>query len=113
MIWHKDRWIIGGRYLDEETFQPNRFDPENALQCRNGTQLWFFDDQTGELTEATSLPSWGDCGQPAFLPTPEGDLLVAYYSCFQMIDRNQSVGGGPHPGKYSPTSIYLARVVID
>lgn len=60
-----------------------------------------FDDQTGELTEATSLP------------TPEGDLLVACYSCSQMIDRNQSVGGGLHPEKYSPTSIYLARVVID
>jgi len=72
-----------------------------------------FDDQTGELTEATSLPSWGDCGQSAFLPTPEGDLLVACYSCSQMIDRNQSVGGGLHPEKYSPTSIYLARVVID
>ena len=43
----------------------------------------------------------------------QGDLLVGYYSCSQMIDRNLEVGSGPHPGKLSPTSIYLARVVID
>ena len=113
VIYHKNRWIVGGRYLDEATFEPNRFDPVNALQSPTGTRLWFLDDQTGELTVATTLPSWGDCGQPAFLPTPEGDLLVAYYSCSQTIDRNLAVGGGPHPGKYSPTSIYLARVVIE
>ena len=113
VIHHKNRWIIGGRYLDESTFEPNRFAPETALQSRSGTRLWFFDDSTGALTDATTLPSWGDCGQPAFLPTPEGDLVVAYYSCSQTIDRNLAVGGGPHPGKMSPTSIYLARVVID
>jgi len=113
VIYHKNRWIVGGRYLDEATFEPNRFDPVNALQSPTGTRLWFLDDQTGELTVATTLPSWGDCGQSAFLPTPEGDLLVAYYSCSQTIDRNLAVGGGPHPGKYSPTSICLARVVIE
>lgn len=113
VLHHKNRWIVGGRYIDEKTFEPNRFDPENRLQARNGTRLWFLDDKTGALTEATTLPSWGDCGQPAILPTPEGDLLVAYYSCSQMIDRNLEVGSGPHPGKLSPTSIYLARVVID
>ena len=113
VIYHKERWIVGGRYLDEKTYEPNRFDPENKLQGRHGTRLWFLDDATGELTQATTLPSWGDCGQPAIVPTPEGDLLVAYYSCSQMIDRNAIVGGGPHPGKYSPASIYLARVVVD
>ena len=113
VIYHKGRWIISGRGMDETTLEPNRFDPENSIQCRYGTPIWFFNDKTGELTKATSLPSWGDCGQPAFLPTPEGDLLVAYYSCSERIDRNRYAGGGPHPGKYSPASIYLARVVID
>ena len=107
----KGGWIVGGRYVDENTFEPNRFDP-NSLQCRNGARLWSLDEESGKLTDLVTLPSWGDCGQPAMVPTPDGDLAVAYYSCSQTIDENLIVGGGPHPGKYSPSSIYLARVVI-
>lgn len=113
VLHHCGHWIVGGRYLDENTLEPNRFAPDKSFMARNGTRLWFFDDTAGTLTAGTTLPSWGDCGQPALLPLDNGDLLVAYYSCSQMIDENLLVGGGPHPGKVSPCSIYLARVVID
>ena len=113
VVFHRDHWIVGGRYFDEPTYGPNRFDPEHSLEGRIGTRLWYLDEATGVLTEGVTLPSWGDCGQPSILPTPEGDLLVAYYSCSETIDQNLPVGGGRHPGKFSPCSIYLARVVID
>ena len=109
----RGHWIVGGRYIDEPTYVPNRFDHEHSLEGRIGIRLWFLDEITGALTEGASLPSWGDCGQPAVLPTSDGDLLVAYYSCSETIDENQPVGGGRHPGKFSPCSIYLARVVLD
>ena len=112
VIHHRGRWIVGGRSVDEGTLVPGRFCLD-AFDARNFTRLWFLDDKTGALTVGTTLPSWGDCGQPAFVPTDEGDLLVAYYACSERIDENQVVGGGPHPGKYSPCSIYLARVVFD
>ena len=112
VLHHQGRWIVGGRYRDVKTWnRPNRFDP-NRLEGRIGTRLWFFNDETGELTEGTTLPSWGDCGQPALVPMPSGDLMAAYYSCSQMIDANQAVGGGPFPGKYSPASIYVARIMM-
>ena len=101
VIHHKSHWIIGCRSVDDKTFEPNRFDPYNSLQVRNDTWLWFLNDGTIELTEATTLPSWGDCGQLGFPPTLEGYLLVAYYSCSQMIDRNRPVGGDRHHGKYT------------
>ncbi len=113
VLHHQGHWIVGGRYEDVETWnRPNRFDPENKLEGRYGTRLWFFDDQKGKLTEGTTLPSWGDCGQPAIVPDPSGGLLAAYYSCSEMIDVNQTAGGGPFPGKYSPSSIYVARISI-
>ena len=113
VLYHRGRWIVGGRYRDESTWTtPNRFNPKTN-EGRIGTRLWWLNDETGELTTGTSLPSWGDCGQPAMVATPEGDLLVAYYSCSQRTDENRPVGGGPFPGKYSPNSIYVARVVVE
>ncbi|MCK4299956.1 MAG: hypothetical protein KAX80_10515, partial [Planctomycetes bacterium] len=64
----------------------------------------------GELTDVCTLPSWGDCAYPGMILTPEGDLLVVYYSTSGMTEENSWVGGGPFPGKYSPCSIYVARV---
>ena len=66
------------------------------------------DDRSGELTEGVTLPSWGDSAYPGIEVTAEGDLLVVYYSCSQTIDANLLMGPGPLPGKYAPTSIYLA-----
>ena len=113
VLYHKKRWIVGGRYVDSTTLKRNRFDPRNSLEGRIGTRLWYIDDNTGKLTEIMTVPSWGDCGQPGILLTPGGDLLVSYYSCSQTIDVNLPIGGGKHPGKISPCSIYLARVVIE
>ncbi len=113
IIHYKGRWIVGGRNMEPFALKPNRHAPDKMLEGTFGTRLWFLDDQTGALTDATSLPSWGDCGQPAFWPADNGDLLVAYYSCSQTIERNRIVGGGPFPGKSAPTSIYLARVHVD
>ena len=54
-----------------------------------------------------------DCAYPGIETSPDGDLFVVYYSCSQTIDENLRMGPGPLPGKYSPCSIYLARVVMD
>lgn len=95
VLHHQGHWIVAGRYLDVETWNtPNRFDPENKKEGRIGTRLWFFDDQSGKLTEGKTLPGWGDCGQPALVPMTSGGLLAAYYSCSEMVDVNRTVGGG-------------------
>ena len=112
VLYHQGHWIVGGRYIDEATFVPGRY-VQDGLDSRIGTRLWFIDDETGALRTGTTLPSWGDSGQPAIVPAENGDLLVAYYACSETIDENLTVGGGPHPGKFSPCSIYLARVRVD
>ena len=87
--------------------------PDTAFDAYGPTRLWLLDDRSGELTEGVTLPSWGDNAYPGIEVTAEGDLLVVYYSCSQTIDANLLMGPGPLPGKYAPTSIYLARVVMD
>ena len=67
-----------------------------------GTRLWFIDDETGALRTGTTLPSWGDSGQPAIVPAENGDLLVAYYACSETIDENLTVGRRPAPRKIQP-----------
>lgn len=59
------------------------------------------------------MPSWGDTGYSGIAVTPDGALLVTYYSCSQMVDANLLMGPGPLPGKYAPASIYLARVIME
>ena len=105
-----ERWLVGGRYIDETSLKTHREYPEAHFEFRNGTRLWFIDEQTGELTDVCTLPSWGDCAYPGMVMTPEGDLLVVYYSASGMTEENSWVGAGPLPGKYSPASIYVARV---
>ena len=106
-----DQWIVAGRYIDGKT---ERLHPENPdhshLGSRLGTRLWILDEQTGGLTQAVTLPSWGDCAYPGIVQTPEGDLLVVYYSHSITTDDHLYIGGGLWPGKVAPCSIYLARV---
>jgi len=104
-----ERWLVAGRYIDEAVFRAGRFAPD-TLEFRAGTRLWFLDEETGELTDVCTLPNWGDCAYPGMVLTPEGDLLVVYYSASGTTEENSWLGGGPYPGKYSPASIYVARV---
>ena len=107
-----NRWIVAGRYIDGKSQwpHPESPEPEHAGQ-RFGTRMWFLDDQTGTLTQAVTLPSWGDCSYPGIIPAPDGDLLVIYYSHSITVDEHLYMGGGLWPGKIAPCSIYLARVV--
>ena len=106
------RWIVCGRYEDEATKRPHPKFP-NAFEGRYGTRLWFLDEKTGELTQAATLPSWGDCAYPGMVQTPEGDLLVVYYATSHTVDVNLIMGPSWYPCKYAPASIYLARVTVD
>ena len=108
-----DRWVVCGRALIAGSRVPAQFAPETAFDAFCPTRLWFLDDQSGELTEGATLPSWGDNAYPGMVLTSEGDLLVVYYSCSETIDANRLMGPGPLPGKYSPAAIYLARVVME
>ena len=110
--WAKDRWMIAGRYIDGETEQvhPQRADYPHKAQ-RYGTRMWTLEDRTGALTQAVTLPSWGDCSYPGIIEEANGDLLVVYYSHSITTDSHQYIGGGLWPGKMPPASIYLARVV--
>ena len=108
-----DQWVVAGRALVPGSERPARFAPDTAFDAYGPTRLWLLDEQTGELTEGTTLPSWGDSAYPGIEVTDEGDLLVVYYSCSETIDDNLLMGPGPLPGKYAPTSIYLARVVME
>ena len=64
VLYHQGHWIVGGRYIDEDTFVPGKY-VKDGFDRRDGTRLWFVDDETGALRTGTTLPSWGDCGQPA------------------------------------------------
>lgn len=108
-----DRWVVGGRALVPGSQVPAQFAPDSAFDSYCPTRLWLLDDRTGELTEGTTLPSWGDNAYPGIELTPQGDVLVVYYSCSETTDANRLMGPGPLPGKYSPASIYLARVVTE
>ena len=110
--WARDRWMVAGRYIDGKTEQvhPRRPDYPHKAQ-RYGTRLWTLEDRTGALTQAVTLPSWGDCSYPGMIEESNGDLLVVYYSHSITTDAHQYIGGGLWPGKMPPASIYLARVV--
>ena len=110
--WARDRWMVAGRYIDGETEQvhPHRADYPHKAQ-RYGTRMWTLDDRTGSLTQAVTLPSWGDCSYPGMIEESNGDLLVVYYSHSITTDGHQYIGGGLWSGKMPPSSIYLARVV--
>ena len=104
-------WIVAGRYIDGEMERPNLQYPDSPHSGhRFGTRLWIVNDQTGALTQAVTLPSWGDCSYPGIVQTPQGDLLVAYYSHSITTDTHLYIGGGLWPGKVAPCSIYLATV---
>jgi hypothetical protein len=110
--WAGDRWMVAGRYIDGDTEQvhPRRPDYPHKAQ-RYGTRMWTLEDRTGALTQAVTLPSWGDCSYPGMIEEANGDLLVVYYSHSITTDAHQYIGGGLWPGKMPPASIYLARVV--
>ena len=110
--WVQGQWVVAGRYIDGETeiAHPHRPNFPHFGQ-RYGTRLWTLDDRTGALTQAVTLPSWGDCSYPGMIQDPDGDLLVVYYSHSVTTDGHLHVGGGLWPGKVPPSSIYLARVV--
>ncbi len=110
--WVEDKWVLVGRGVVEGTQRPAHFAPDKEQDTFAATRLWLLDDQSGELSEQTTLPSWGDGAYPGIETSPQGDLFVVYYTCSQMIDENLRMGPGPLPGKYSPCSIYLARVVM-
>ena len=107
-----DRWVVAGHALVPGSERSARFAPDTVFDAYSPTRLWLLDDQGGELTKGATLLIWGDSAYPGIEVTDEGDLLVAYYSCSQTIDANLLMGPGPLPGKYAPTSIYLARVVM-
>ena len=113
LLRHGRRWILCGRGGVAGTDVPSRFAPESESDQFAATKLWYLDDNSGELEEAAALPSWGDGAYPGMLISPEGDLLVVYYSCAKTIDENLRMGPGPLPGKSSPTAIYLARVSLE
>ena len=73
--WARDRWMVAGRYIDGETEQvhPHRADYPHKAQ-RYGTRLWTLEDRTGALTQAVTLPSWGDCSYPGMIEDANGDL---------------------------------------
>ena len=107
-------WIVSGRYIDGDNERPNLKYPDSPHSGhRFGTRMWVLNDQTGAVTQAVTLPSWGDCSYPGIVQTPEGDLLVAYYSHSITTDPHLHVGGGLWPGKLGPCSIYLARVAVE
>ena len=108
-----DQWLVAGRGIVAGTRVPSRFDPDVEFDTYAATRLWLLNDQTGVLTEQTTLPSWGDGAYPGIEVSPAGELLVVYYSCSQTVDENLRMGPGPLPGKKSPCSIYLARVVME
>ena len=108
-----DQWVVAGRALVPGSERPAQFAPDTAFDAYGPTRLWLLDERTGVLTEGTTLPSWGDSAYPGIEVTDDGDLLVVYYSCSETIDANLLMGPGPLPGKYAPTSIYLARVVME
>ncbi len=107
------RWVVGGRARVAGFQVPSRFAPDREVDLFGPTRLWLLNDETGELEEGTTLPSWGDSAYPGIELTSGGGLLVVYYSCSQTIDENLLMGPGPLPGKYAPASIYLARVVME
>ena len=110
--WARDRWMVAGRYIDGETERAHPHHPDFPHKGhRYGTRLWTLDDRTGALTQAVTLPSWGDCSYPGMIEESNGDLLVVYYSHSITTDGHQYMGGGLWPGKMPPCSIYLARVV--
>ncbi len=110
--WVRNQWLVAGRYIDGETEQSHPHHPNFPHSGhRYGTRLWTLDNQTGALTQAVTLPSWGDCAYPGMIEDPNGDLLVVYYSHSITTDGHRYMGGGLWPGKVAPCSIYLARVV--
>ena len=108
-----DQWVVAGRGIVAGTRVNSRFVPDVEFDTYAATRLWLLNDQTGVLTEQTTLPSWGDNAYPGIEVSPAGELLVVYYSCSQTVDENLLMGPGPMPGKKSPCSIYLARVVME
>ena len=106
-------WVVAGRGLVEGTSVPSRFAPGIESDAWCATRIWLLDEESGELTAKTTLPSWGDGSYPGIEVTEEGELLVVYYSCSQSTDDKLLMGPGPLPGKMAPCSIYLARVSLE
>ena len=105
-------WLVAGRGLVEGTSVPAYFAPDVEFDSFSATRIWLLDEETGELTAKTTLPSWGDGTYPGIEFGEEGELLVVYYGCSESTDDKLRMGPGPLPGKTAPCSIYLARVVF-
>lgn len=95
--------VVTGRSFADERVGPEaakfneKFSEYDTTQLRLGVYLY----QDGDIRLKTVLPSGGDTGYGAILPTSDSEFLVAYYSSHE------------YPPEKPGSNVYLASVSLE
>jgi hypothetical protein len=94
----KDQWIVAGR-SQKSDLPAGTTEGFAATDRTHHTSVWCMD--TGKAEHLLTVPSAGDCSYPGLACSPEGDVLMSYYSQHERL---------PLPAdRPTPSDVFLAR----